>query len=695
MPLPTTQAPEILRGPGVDAKALVEKAFSRLAELRGFSSRPQQVHLARLLSDLIEGGQSGIFEAPTGLGKSLAALVPAIANAIVNKRRTVIATYTNVLAEQYWRSDLPLALSLFEGQEDPLPKVSLLMGRQRYACLEAVDGAAPDLVRKLITAPIGHETDFRNLCGASERQANALWKQVVAPPVCPARSCRFYGDCFYYGARREAQEAAVVITNHSVVVQHALMAKRDDSEGLLGDYDFLIIDEAHDFPLAAQNGLEFELSPARIRSMGGIAGRIENALQAMAANAGDEDEWKDACLEFKNELQRSSQELIGLGLYLNRPGILECAPESLSQHPQVAANLSSDLRLEVGQVAKMLSTACASFDRQVEDSLSRWQSEMPEGVRRASDEIRNYRAYINEVSRASDELFSCQGVAVTYLGRTGQDPMVRQDVIALAEPLSELIWNVTPYVCISATAALDEGFSFFKRLTGATPEFEEILPSPFDFSIQSAVYLPKVGIVPDPSSARKEGREEAYFDAIARELEKIVTVCQGRTLALFHSRREMEAVFERMRLPDDLPILLQHRQNAAGTGEKFKKETRSSLFALRSFWTGFDAPGETLSCVTLVRVPFEVPVDPPQIARMAYLQTQGLNAFSEHTLPLAKMLMRQGAGRLIRSADDKGLIALLDPRLRTKRYGEEILDNLPRGMRVFDDVEDAVGFLCL
>ena len=132
-----------------------------------------------------------------------------------------------------------------------------------------------------------------------------------------------------------------------------------------------------------------------------------------------------------------------------------------------------------------------------------------------------------------------------------------------------------------------------------------------------------------------------------------------------------------------------------GSGEKFKQETSSSLFALRSFWTGFDAPGETLSCVTLVRVPFEVPVDPPQIARMAYLQHQGMNAFAEHTLPLAKMLMRQGAGRLIRCAEDRGLIALLDPRLRTKRYGEEILENLPPGMRVFDDVEDAVGFLGL
>ena len=131
---------------------------------------------------------------------------------------------------------------------------------------------------------------------------------------------------------------------------------------------------------------------------------------------------------------------------------------------------------------------------------------MPEAVRRATDEIRNYRTFLSEVSQASGRLFSPTGVAVTYLGRSGQDPMVRQDVIALDEPLKELIWDATPYACISATAALDGTFSFFKRMIGATPEFEEILPSPFDFATQSAVYLPKIGTVPDPSTARKEGR---------------------------------------------------------------------------------------------------------------------------------------------------------------------------------------------
>jgi ATP-dependent DNA helicase DinG len=189
--------------------------------------------------------------------------------------------------------------------------------------------------------------------------------------------------------------------------------------------------------------------------------------------------------------------------------------------------------------------------------------------------------------------------------------------------------------------------------------------------------------------------EQIYYHAIAQELSEIIETLGGRTLALFHSRKEMEGVRQHMKVSDDLPILMQGRGGIATVGEQFKKNTFSSLFALRSFWTGFDAPGETCSCVALVRIPFEVPVEPPVVARMAYLSQQGLDPFKHHSLPNAKMIMRQGAGRLIRSNNDKGVIALLDPRLRTKRYGEEILANFPQEIRVFDDFVDAAGWVGL
>ncbi len=683
------------------ASELIEGAFKRLAERPGFVLRADQQQLAHLLSDMIEGDASGAFEAPTGLGKSLAALIPAIAHAITEKKRTIIATYTNVLAEQYWRQDLPLALSLFDlggsgaGSEPPL-RTQFLIGRQRYACLAAIQDTAPQLKRNFVPrAQLGIETELREHGGISGREVSRLWPQIATPPVCPGRLCSHYNSCFYYNARRAAEKAEVVITNHSVVIQHALMARAgDETGGLLGEYDFLILDEAHDFPQAALNGLEFELSQPKLAALLGIGTRMEKTLAPYAESAGDMLLWAGMCDDFRKDVERCQRAIVAYSLRLGQPGILNATPPEVMDHPQVQAAKTSDGIFGAQRIADEVSKCCIGFVEKVQDVLTSWRDQgIALGM--VAESVRNYSTYIAGFGGGCVSLFNPEGVAVSYVGRTGEDAMLRSDLIGLAQPLQDLVWSRGPYACMSATLALDGSFDFFKRTTGAEPDFEEILPSPFDFTIQAAVYLPKAEIIPDPSTARREGLEEEYYAALARELSEIIQTLEGRTLALFHSRREMEGVMKYISLPPELPILMQFRSGAGSTGEQFIKNVNASLFALRSFWTGFDAPGETLSCVALVRVPFEVPVDPPQIARMAWMQTLGLDPFQEHSLPQAKMLMRQGAGRLIRRSEDKGIIALLDPRLRTKRYGEAILANLPPGMRTFDDFADAAGWLGL
>lgn len=681
------------------ANELIEGAFERLAERPGFVSRPDQQQLALLLSDMIAEGGTGAFEAPTGLGKSLASLVPAIAHAIASGKRTVIATYTNVLAEQYWRKDLPLARELFEGGADV--KAQLLMGRSRYACLVAMDEHMPNSVDGFRwMAKIGNESEFRQIILRSAKEQSQLWAKVASPPVCSGRLCPAYDSCFYYNARKRAEKAEVVITNHSVVIQDALMKRHDEEEetrGLLGHYDFLIIDEAHDFASAATNGLEFELSGSKLSSLLSIAGRIENAVMPIAEENGESMEWAAACVDFRAEIESAQKRLTAYGDELGRPGILVATPSDVMDHPQVKANTTRDNMEGAKLLAVKVSDACEAFVKDTNRRLEAWRGSDPERVKAVSESIRNYGAYMREYGIGCFGLFDPQGVAVSYAGQNGfganASAMLRQDVIDLALPLKEMLWDRTPYACLSATLALDGSFDFFRRLVGAEPAFEEILPSPFDHASQAAIYLPPVQSIPDPTVARKEGNEHGYWHAVAMELGRIIQACGGRTLALFHSRKEMEGVFQYMNLPADLPVYTQTKFGAASVGEKFKANVNASLFALRSYWTGFDAPGETLSCVVLVRVPFEVPIDPPQIARLAYLQTQGRDAFGEHTLPLAKMLMRQGAGRLIRHAEDKGIIAILDPRVQTKRYGEEILANLPPEMRTYRDIYDAVGWI--
>jgi ATP-dependent DNA helicase DinG len=672
------------------ALSLIEQAFDALSQRTGFVERPDQRQLALLISDCLESDSTGAFEAPTGLGKSLAALVPAIAHAIASGKRTVIATYTNVLAEQYLRNDLPLALSLFPDQE---VLSQFLIGRQRYACRLEIKTSAPELMGTFVPyAEEGIESEFRRLVRKPQRELVQLWQKIAAPSICPARLCPSFHECFYYKARRKAEKAHIVITNHSVVLMDGILAHASGNElSMLGDYDMLLVDEAHDFAQAAGNALEFELNEDTLGMLMGIATKIEEAVLPSAAKAGGAETWRKLCDGFRQTLGRTQVNLKHYGLSM-RPGILVAAPTEVENHPQVKSHTSPQGLERAEELASEASIQAMDFIKGVDRLMKQWKHAgelSKEESDDLNDSLRNYKMVLSEFSIGCLSLFTPEGVSVSYSNTGDRGALLRHDIIDLAPVLKELIWEARPWVCLSATLALDGNLEFFKRQTGAVPDFEEVLPSPFDYSTQAAVYVPPPDTIPDPANARKTGTEETYYKSLAAELSKIIRTLGGRTLALFHSRKEMEGVYAYMDVPPDYPIFLQRRSGVAMVGEKFQSNVHSSLFALRSFWTGFDAPGDTLSCVALVRVPFEVPVDPPQIARMAWLQTRQMDPFATHTLPMAKMMMRQGAGRLIRRAEDRGVIALLDPRLITKRYGEEIIANLPEGMRLYRDFEDA------
>jgi len=672
---------------------LIEAAFAELRRRPGFVDRPDQLHLAHLLGDCISGKSSGAFEAPTGLGKSLAALIPAIAYATAEGKRTVIATYTNVLAEQYWRHDWPLAVSLFP--PEPPVNGAFLIGRQRYACLAAIGDYHAGTLRSFVNeAELGIESEFRAHVNLPPRDMASLWNAIVTPPVCPGRLCHRYNDCFYYGARKAAEKANVIITNHSVVIQDALLKRASTGElNLLGNYDFLIVDEAHDFLSAAANGLEFELSEAKAQQLVGIVRRMQLTLDPIARDAGQSGIWLQACDAF-TEGVLSAAKRIGFDL---PTGIIKVDPPQLLEHPGVRASALPDLEGFARGLSSDIAGMIEGFVKLTETMLRDWTQEKiakPE----AQETVRNYLTFLREFGENTRHLFTPadeSDVGVTYSNASGRGEfftaMLRRDVVGLEGPLRDLLWARTPFACMSATLAVDGRFDFFRRLSGVDPQYEEVLPSPFDFASQAALYVPPSGRIPDPSAARQQGMEDAYYAALAREIGTILDAMDGRTLVLFHSRKEMEAVHQRMPKREDRPIYIQRSSGAAATGEKFKSNVKSSMFALRSFWTGFDAPGETLSCVVLVRVPFEVPVDPVAVARMAWLSSLGHDPFVSYTLPVAKMMMRQGAGRLIRRAEDRGIIALLDPRLRSKGYGEQIIENLPAGMRSFDDIWDAVA----
>ncbi|MDQ2987164.1 MAG: ATP-dependent DNA helicase [Armatimonadota bacterium] len=666
------------------AEALVDRALGRLAERPGFVERENQRQLALLISDCIAGNHNGVFEAPTGLGKSLAALIPALAHAIANEKRIVISTYTNVLAEQYLYKDLPLALSLFD--EDDRPATAFLIGRQRYACVAEIEAHSPDMKRDYLPkAKVGIESEFRTITRLKGKEALSKWRQIAVPQICPARMCEFYGPCVYYRARREASKAGVVITNHSVVLMDSLQGENP----LLGNYDFLVVDEAHDLPQAAYSAFEFTLDERMLSQVAAIASGMERQLRQRAVAKRTESEFNETFGAFRKTVDEAKLELSSLAPFAPRSGILETAPEDIATFPTVASRYAESMRERIFPLTDVLLESCKRLDALVRKTIRKDEGE--EDTSTLQESILSYRQFLAEFAFNCKSLAKPEDKAVSYVESGFAGVSAKKAVTEVANLLKEKVWNMRPAVCLSATLAIDGEFDFFRGLTGIDARFSEILPSPFDFAHQAAIYLPTDEAIPDPVAVRKEGAEDLYYAAIASEIETIIKALRGRTLALFHSRAEMEGVLEKMDMPEDLPIYVQRKSGAGMVGESFRKNVRASLFALRSFWTGFDAPGETLTCVALTRIPFELPVDPPSLVRQASMILEGRDPFRDHSLAMAKMLMRQGAGRLIRNAEDKGIIAILDPRVRTKFYGEAILENLPKGMRTFRDIHDAMA----
>jgi len=672
---------------------LVEAALRRLAEKPGMEVRDGQRQLAHLISDCIHGSINGAFEAPTGLGKSLATLIPAIAHSIAYGRRVVIATYTNILTEQYWRKDLPFALSLFEGEE--LPSRQLLMGRQRYACLAEIENIDRHVFAAASQSPgNGIESEFRRETKMPAKEFGSFWRKVSAPPVCPGRVCEHYDACFYYKSRRRAEKAGLVITNHSVVIQDGLIRESTDGEmSMLGKMDHLILDEAHDFASAALNGLEIEFSERKLTQISSLAQRFYQDLLGLAQIRNQGREWISQTTVFLKALEDIKQDIASLVQGLPQSMIMKVSPPEVASHPVILGRTfeKTDQRaLELGfRLRDEIRLFLAFAEKLLLSPMD--GTEIP-GLKDVREHTRNYLMYLEDYALGSERLATPEGLAVSYAGRGSNGPMLRMDWVGLDEPLKKFIWDKVSATCLSATLAIDNEFQFLKRTTGFESGFGEILPSPFDFTSQMAIYAPPIGRIPDPTIARKEGYEPEYYDAVAAEVQHIIEIMGGRTLVLFHSRKEMENVRERIDLGEEYPIFMQSTGAAASTvGERFKKTKQATLFGLRSFWTGFDAPGDTLSCVVVVRIPFEVPVEPAQIVRQAYMANNGEDGFGQYTIPMAKMLMRQGVGRLIRTRDDIGVVAVLDSRLRTKRYGESFIENLPLGARLFDDFADAAG----
>ncbi len=635
-------------------------------KLTGFEERPQQLEMAHAVEDAMFNDRHLVVEAGTGVGKSFAYLVPAIQRALKVKsdeRPVVISTGTIALQEQLMGKDIPFLRSVW-GEEFT---AVLAKGRGNYISLRRMDaalkqqsgGIAGDEMRELTRIKSWSEsTADGSRSSMGFEPSGEVWQQVVSDRNnCMGRQCpNFEARCFYQRAKRRMYQASVLIVNHALLC--ADLALKAAGVNYLPDYRYAIIDEAHDLERYASEhmgirvtraGLQFVLSQVyNARRDKGVLARfpfLNGAHEALrhARDSGDQffleiERWAHRAGRGPVRVQNAelfppeaAQHLRELAMRL-KEGMLQTKNEE--ERLDIEANINRVLEYADGMDA---------FNRQSLDGQVYWV-ETQQGAREQNIELR--AAPVNVGPRLRELLFDrCKSVVLT-----------------------------------SATLATGPAdFKYCRRRLGVPDEnvSELQVGSPFAYKERVQIVVPPE--VPEPPKAG--GNDPEYERRINEEVENHIRRSRGGTFVLFTSHQQMRKVYDAIRAKLELLGFTVLRQgdgmSRVGMLERFKEGRKMVLFGAETFWQGVDVPGEALTTVILVRLPFPVPSDPLVAARMEEVRKRGASDFNDYMVPEATIKLRQGFGRLIRRKDDFGTVVILDSRVVRKGYGKRILKALP------------------
>jgi ATP-dependent DNA helicase DinG len=672
--------------------------------LGAYEDRPSQRDMAAFIADGYNDGGTLLLEAGTGVGKSFAYLVPAIAWAFKNKERTVVSTATITLQEQLVTKDLPLlAQALHDG--DRVPTFALLKGWRNYLCLSRLKSAGesqgsllePDkhdeLVR--ITGWAARTTDG-SLSDLTVPPTPEVWDEVSAEAdLCPRMECAYYSKCFLFAARRKAAEADVVVVNHHLLAADLAVRQAADNweeAAVLPPYQRIILDEAHHLEDVAANHLGAQVSSRGVRR---TLARLERNGKGIIPTLGRELMTRD------DLLSRASLDLLRQRL---GPGVVDAKKatdlfylrlHSRLEGEQGPLRLTDDFATDAvwsEGLAAELDQMLGGF-RRIKEDIATIADRLKEGdaSERRDQLLAECRSVVRRLESAADGLNAALRPAgggtprvrwVERSGRKGTEVACAAVPLDLAPILRSLLFDrVTTAVLTSATLAAGGEFGFLKRRLGLDTEgdvtVEEILPSPFDFPDQCIFGIPDD--VPDP-------REDpaGHMNAIVDVMRDLAYASDGGMFVLFTSHASLKAAAARARelLGDRWPLLVQGEGNRDVLLRRFREAGNAILLGTDTFWEGVDVPGRALRTLVLTKLPFKVPSEPLTAARLERLAEQGEDGFFSYLLPHAALKLKQGFGRLIRSRADVGVVVLMDSRVLKKRYGPMVLGGLPKADRV-------------
>jgi ATP-dependent DNA helicase DinG len=611
--------------------------------LEGYEERPAQQQLCEAVASVLQEGGILLAEAGTGTGKTLAYLAPAVELG----RRVVISTGTKNLQEQLLGKDIPL-LARALGRD---LSVAVMKGRANYLCLLRYRSfAQAGSFRRLEEIPLfraveawaprtrtGDRAEIGDLPDSVD-----FWREVsAASENCIGQACPEFDPCWITRMRQRALEADVVVVNHHLLCADLAVRDASDYGQVIPEYDTLVLDEAHLLEDVATQYFGVQISSPRVED---LCRDVERELKAASLDApgvlAELETVRHRAERFFKLLLRGTQRRLGAGWMDDRAA------------EETGALL---MRLEG------LRTALLAL------------RERPEPLTALAGRAQALRAELSFVLLADEDTH------VYFVETRGRAVFLRATPIDVSALLRELLFDrLRAVVLTSATLAVDEGFSYLRARLGLASARELLLPSPFCYERQAVLYVPRR--MPEP-------RSPAFVERAAQEVARLVSLSRGRAFVLFTSYANMNAVAERLAGEIPYPLLIQGEAPKPVLLEAFRSTPGAVLLATASFWQGVDVVGEQLSCVIIDKLPFASPGDPVVAARIERLTARGENAFADYQVPVAILMLKQGLGRLIRSASDRGILAVLDSRLVERPYGRRFLASLPPARLVHDLAE--------
>ena len=632
-------------------------------QLEGYEFRQEQLQMAHEVARAFEASEHLVVEAGTGVGKSFAYLIPAISLALKAEQKVVISTNTISLQEQLVTKDIPFLqrvlprdfnVVLAKGRRNYLSRRRLknLLHYERglFDTYEEVEEVAA--IEEWVDQTIdGSRTDL------DWQPQPQVWDKVASDrDNCLGRNCETYDTCFYFKARREMHNADLLIVNHHLLFSDLAIRKNsEEAMGVLPDYDYLIIDEAHHLEATATNHASVDFSNTRVkwildslynaRNQGGLAKRFTSPQLMVEVEAARE----QANILFSNIID-FMQEIDD-----------EWSSTTLTQRIDESNFVRNVLDAPFADIEKTLKRL--RDDAMTEDD---------------EQEITAHHRYCERLRDELDMIIRQEDPDYVYwaeISTRGRTPRILLNATPanVNQMLQDHLFTVkNSVVMTSATLSTNRNFDYFKKRVGISGCRELLAHSPFDFKKQVQIHIPRD--MPHPNS-------KAFVPATIQKIKHYLKLTHGKAFVLFTSYKMMDEVYDSV-APDLEEMGIDTFKQGGDLSrtamlQAFREDTDSVLFGTSSFWEGVDVRGESLSNVIITRLPFEVPTHPVMEARVKQIKEQGGNEFFEFSLPEAVLRLKQGFGRLIRTQTDEGIVVILDPRIRTANYGKQFLDSLP------------------